>query len=90
METFNVELKLTVGEAEKIAEIVKFNVSVQQELIRHHEERIAEADDGHGNPKGYHEGRLREVLDLRDQIVYLLGVINIAINDAKERNSEPF
>lgn len=90
METFNVELKLTVEEAKKIAEILEFKVGVEQGLVNYHKKRLAEADDGHGNPKELHKTFINEHRGSHKQISYLLGVLNIAIKDAQERTSEPF
>jgi hypothetical protein len=90
METFNVELKLTVAEAQTLSRILEFKVGVEQNLVDQYTKRLAEADDGHGNPKELLANLINEGRGEQKKISYLLGVINSATKDAQERTSEPF
>lgn len=90
MESINVVLKLTLTEAREIVEMLKFNVGVQETLIAHAEERIAESDDGHGNPKEFQQKRLHELRGKHKQISYLLAVVNDAVTYTERDTGEPF
>jgi hypothetical protein len=90
MESFNVELKLTVDEAKKLSEVLRFKVATEKGLIDHYVKRLKQADDLHGNPKEFLAGMLDEHRGEHKQNSYLLGVIDMAIKDAQERTDEPF
>lgn len=90
MESFNVVLKLTVEEGKKIAEILGFKAEVEQGLIDQYAKQLADADDGHGNPKEFLANLINERRGEKKQISYLLAAVNDAVRYAEYDTGEPF
>jgi len=88
--TYNVDIMVSMDEAEKLVEILNFKVEVQKDLIDFTNKRLTEADDGHGNPKEYLAKRLNEITAEYKTASYLLSVVRGAIKDSDDTRSGPF